>query len=137
MDFKQETDFREADRRYAHLVRQRQAGSISEEDFEVQRQRLMVLDGEGGWWSKSPEGGHWQYHDGSVWIRGTPPSNQETTPEPMATRTQIQERRPVSTYDRGQRHMKAGEWLQALECFEEVQLLESNYRETQALRLLR
>ena len=38
MDFKQETDFREADRRYAHLVRQRQAGGISEEDFEVQRQ---------------------------------------------------------------------------------------------------
>ena len=113
MDFKQETDFREADRRYAHLVRQ--------------RQRLLVLDGEGRWWSKSPEGGHWLYHDGSAWIRGTPPSIQETTPEPMATRTHVHERRRVSTYDRGQPHMKAEESLQALECFEEVQLLESNY----------
>src|SRR5829696_6573090 len=41
--------------------------------------------------------------------------------------------RVATLYDQGQRHMKAGEWQQALECFEEVQRLEPNYRETKAL----
>lgn len=84
MDFKQETDFREADRRYADLERQRDAGGIGEEEFETQRQRLMVLDGEGRWWSKSPEGGEWHYHDGNAWVRGTPPVYREAAPEPIA-----------------------------------------------------
>lgn len=97
MDFRQQTDFQQVDRRYTDLMRQREAGRISEEEFETQRQQLMVLDDEGRWWSKSPEGGHWQYHDGSAWIRGTPPSDQATPPEPMATRTQVQEQRRVST----------------------------------------
>ncbi len=109
MDSRQQTDFQQVDRRFTDLVRQRDAGRISEEEFETQRQQLMVLDDEGRWWTKSPEGRHWLYHDGSAWIRGTPPSYQETTPEPMATRTQVQERRRVSTYDRGQRRMKAEE----------------------------
>jgi uncharacterized membrane protein HdeD (DUF308 family) len=43
------------------------------------------------------------------------------------------EQRVATLYDRGQRHMKAEEWQQALECFEEVQRLEPNYRETKAL----
>jgi hypothetical protein len=90
-------DFQEVDRRYAELVRQRDAGRISEEEFETQRQQLMVLDDQGRWWTKSSEGEHWHYHDGSAWIRGTPPSNQETTPESMATPTQVQERQRVST----------------------------------------
>src|SRR5215218_9245305 len=41
--------------------------------------------------------------------------------------------RVATLYDQGQRHMKAEEWQQALECFEEVQRLEPNYRETKAL----
>jgi hypothetical protein len=88
MDFKQETDFRDADRRYADLERQRDAGGISEEEFEAQRQRLMVLDGEGRWWSKSSGGGEWHYHDGNAWVRGTPPVYREAAPEPMAGSTQ-------------------------------------------------
>jgi uncharacterized membrane protein HdeD (DUF308 family) len=43
------------------------------------------------------------------------------------------EQRVATLYDRGQRHMKAEEWQQALECFEEVRRLEPNYREVQAL----
>jgi len=43
------------------------------------------------------------------------------------------EQRVATLYDRGQRHIDAGEWQQALECFEEVQRLEPNYRETKAL----
>jgi tetratricopeptide (TPR) repeat protein len=43
------------------------------------------------------------------------------------------EQRVATQYDRGQRHMKAEEWPQVLECFEEVQRLEPNYRETETL----
>jgi tetratricopeptide (TPR) repeat protein len=43
------------------------------------------------------------------------------------------EQRVATLYDRGQRHMRVQEWQQAIECFEEVQRLEPNYRETQAL----
>lgn len=97
MDFRRQMDFQEVDRRYTDLVRQRDAGRISEEEFETQRQRLMVLDDQGRWWTKSSGGEHWHYHDGSAWVRGTPPSNQETAPEAMATPTQVQERQRVST----------------------------------------
>ena len=76
MDFRgREEKFREADRRYAELKRQLDARSISDEDFEVERQRLMVLN-EGHWWAKSRETGDWHYHDGSAWVRGTPPGYQ-------------------------------------------------------------
>jgi hypothetical protein len=40
-------DFREADRRYADLKRQLDAGSISAKEFDAQRLRLMVKDDEG------------------------------------------------------------------------------------------
>ena len=99
MNFKQEADFRDVDRRYADLERQRDAGGISEVEFEAQRQRLMVLDGEGRWWSKSSEGGEWHYHDGNAWVRGTPPVYREAAPEPVADSTQApgpaRRRRPV------------------------------------------
>jgi hypothetical protein len=43
------------------------------------------------------------------------------------------EQRVATLYDRGQRHIGAEEWQQALECLEEVQLLEPGYRETEEL----
>src|ERR687894_1507044 len=69
-----EIGFREADRRFAGTKRQLDAGSISEEEFDAQRRRLMVQDEEGRWWAKSRKGGEWNYHDGSAWVRDTPPS---------------------------------------------------------------
>lgn len=82
MDFKdQEVDFQEADRRYAELKQQREAGILSDAEFAAQYQRLMVLDDEGRWWAKSRETGEWRYHDGNAWIPGTPPSYQDDTPE--------------------------------------------------------
>jgi uncharacterized membrane protein HdeD (DUF308 family) len=50
-----------------------------------------------------------------------------------ALEAQEKTQRVATLYDRGQRHMRLQEWQQALECFEEVQRLEPNYRETQAL----
>jgi hypothetical protein len=85
VDFRgREEKFREADRRYAELKRQLDAGSISTEEFEAERQRLMVLD-EGRWWNKFGESGEWHYHDGNTWVRDTPPSYQEqATTEPTS-----------------------------------------------------
>jgi hypothetical protein len=42
-------------------------------------------------------------------------------------------RKVVAVYAEGQRHLDAGEWQQALECFEEVQQLKPGYRDTEAL----
>ncbi len=74
MDFSERAiDFREADRRYAELKRRLDAGTISTEEFDAQRGRLMVRDDEGRWWAKSRNTGEWNNHDGSGWVRGTPP----------------------------------------------------------------
>jgi len=84
MDFRErEVDFQGADRRYAELTRQRDAGSISEEEFDIQRQRLMVRDDQGRWWAKLGESGEWHYRDSKTWVRGTPPGyGEELLPEP-------------------------------------------------------
>ena len=74
MDFEERgIDFREADRRYAELNRQFDAGTISTEEFDAQRKQLMVQDEEGRWWAKSRKTGEWNYYDGGAWIRGNPP----------------------------------------------------------------
>jgi hypothetical protein len=81
-------NFQEAERRYAELKRQFDAGTIGIDDFNAERQRLMVQDDEGHWWAKSPSNGEWTYYDGSAWVPGTPPSYQEATPEPTDSPTQ-------------------------------------------------
>jgi hypothetical protein len=82
MDFRErEVDFQEADRRYAELTRQRDAGSITDEEFDAQRQQLMVRDDEGRWWAKLGESGEWHYREGGAWVPGTPPGYQEVTHE--------------------------------------------------------
>src|SRR5215218_4835112 len=50
-------------------------------------------------------------------------------------RTAAEERmqRTTALYDRGQRHIDAEEWQQALECLEEVQRVEPGYRATEEL----
>ncbi len=52
--------------------------------------------------------------------------------EELAAREELM-RKVAAAYDQGQRHMKAGEWEQALERFEEVQRLEPGYRDTETL----
>jgi hypothetical protein len=66
-------DFEGADRRYAQLKRLHEAGNISEVEFDEQLSRSMVQDQWGRWWVKSRKSGEWHYHDGSTWVRSTPP----------------------------------------------------------------
>jgi tetratricopeptide (TPR) repeat protein len=135
-------DFQEADRRYAKIKRHQEAGGLTQEEFDRQLEALMVQDEEGRWWAKSRTSGDWHYHDGTAWVRGKPPAYQghltgpEDKPDTQQSESlEAEERtqRVATLYDQGQRYMKAEEWQQAVECFEEVQRLEPNYRETQAL----
>jgi hypothetical protein len=86
-----EIGFREADRRYLELKRQRDAGSISEEEFEAQYQELTVEDDEGRLWVKSRETGEWHYRDGRGWTRGIPPGYQPLRTSPAQS---MPDRRP-------------------------------------------
>ena len=86
MDFiEREIDFEEADRRYAELKRQLDAGSISTEEFDAQRKQLMVQDDKGRWWAKGREGGDWYYRGEAGWVKGIPsdyqPPPQTTSPD--------------------------------------------------------
>jgi Short C-terminal domain len=94
-------DFQEADRRHAELKRQLDDGAISAEEFDAQRQQLMVQDDEGRWWAKSRETGDWHYHDGSGWVRGTPPDYQPPTTLPVEN---APDRR--AQFDQGERSLQ-------------------------------
>ncbi len=67
MDFKKsKMDFREADRRYAELKRQHDAGTIDDEEFDTQlKEQLMVRDDKNRWWVKSRR--RWRA-DGICWF---------------------------------------------------------------------
>ena len=74
--------FQEADRRYAELTRQREAGIISDEEFDNQRQQLVVQDDQGRWWAKHGESGEWHYRGAdSTWVRGIPQGYQDAVPQ--------------------------------------------------------
>jgi uncharacterized membrane protein HdeD (DUF308 family) len=135
-------DFQEADGRYAEIKRRHEAGDLIQEEFDEQLKQLMVQDEEGRWWAKSRTTGEWHYHDGTAWVKDTPPGYQaaqaapEDQPEIQQSESlEAQEvaRRVAAIYAEGQRHMDAEEWQQALEFLEEVQRREPGYRETETL----
>ena len=74
-------NFQEADRYYAELKQQHDAGAISDEEFEARLKELMVEDDENRWWGKAPGTGEWHYHDGNAWVPGTPPGYQRVSSE--------------------------------------------------------
>lgn len=69
-------DFQEADRRYAKITRRQETGGLTQEEFDEELKQLMVQDEEGRWWAKSRTAGEWYYHDGTAWIKDTPPGYQ-------------------------------------------------------------
>jgi hypothetical protein len=80
----QRVDFQEAERRYAEIKRRHEAGSLTKEEFDKQLKELMVQDEEGRWWVKSRTTGEWHYHDGTAWIKDTPPGY-----EPLQATSQV------------------------------------------------
>lgn len=70
MNFEEsEADFREADHRYAWLKRRSDAGSMSTEEFDGQRLRLMVWDDEDSWGVEVRTAGGPSYRIESGWVR--------------------------------------------------------------------
>jgi hypothetical protein len=106
-----EVDFREADRRYAELKRQLDAGIISPEEFAAHRQQLMVQDDEGRWWAKLGESGEWYFHDGSTWAQGTPPGDQEVV-EPTGSPAQTPSPpHPEGAESEDKPHRRVARWI--------------------------
>jgi hypothetical protein len=96
-------DFQEAERRYAELKRQFEAGTIGVDEFNAQRQQLMVQDDEGHWWAKSPDNDEWSYYDGSAWVPGTPPGyREEVTLEPTSSSAQTPSPPPPKGAENGE-----------------------------------
>ncbi|MDQ3966512.1 MAG: hypothetical protein M3246_08720, partial [Actinomycetota bacterium] len=101
--------------------RQLDAGTISPEEFDAQLRQLMVQDDEGRWWAKSRKTGEWNYHDGSAWVRGTPPGYQqppppmppaESTPD-LQSQSEQGEQLPLSqtTFFKGKRRLGVRRWI--------------------------
>jgi hypothetical protein len=112
VDFRgREESFQEADRRYAELTRQRDAGSISDQEFDAQRRQLMVQDDEGRWWAKIGKSGEWHYRDDSTWVRGTPPGYQESIPEPTSSPVQPSPLPPKGVENGGERGRRVPPWI--------------------------
>src|SRR5215217_6027913 len=75
--------FEEANLRYAELNRQRAAGTLTNEQFDVQLKDLMVKDEEGRWWSKARSTGEWYRRTVSgEWVKDVPPVDQSPPPPP-------------------------------------------------------
>jgi hypothetical protein len=97
-------DFREADHRYVEIKRRGEAGELTQEEFDEQLKQLMVQDEDGRWWVKSPTTGEWHYHDGTAWVKDTPPgyeAPQDTSEDqPEIQQPQIDQSSPPAALSR-------------------------------------
>lgn len=74
MDFRaREGSFEEAERRYGELVRRREVGEVSDEDFREEQHGIMARDHDGYWWARLGDAGEWYRREGGEWLPGTPP----------------------------------------------------------------
>jgi WD40 repeat protein len=123
------------DTKEAILERQEQISREEERRARERRERLDELYARA---RRSHQNQEWQgVVDIFELIRAEDPAYPDSTgllaTAREALETQEQMQGVTALYDRGQRHIDAGEWQQALECFEEVQRLEPGYRETETL----
>jgi hypothetical protein len=97
-------DFQDADRRYVEIKRHREAGELTQEEFDEQLKQLMVQDDKGRWWVKSRATGEWHYHDGTAWVKDTPPgyeAPQDTSEDqPEIPQPQIDQSSPPAALSR-------------------------------------
>lgn len=72
--------------RFGALKQQHDAGSLSEADFDREREQLKTQDERGVWWTKDRTG-DWYFHDGTRWQQGHPQlmGGHPSGPMPAAT----------------------------------------------------
>jgi Tol biopolymer transport system component len=69
------------ERRFRQLKAQLQAGTIGQEQFELEVQRLQYRDPRGLYWTIGAQTGQWYMYDGAAWVPRQPPVSQ---PPPAA-----------------------------------------------------
>jgi len=115
MDFAQvETEFRELKEKY-------DSGAITEDEFKVQLEELMIEDEQGRWWMIGYETGQWYYHDGEKWVQSEPPPVTERRREQVEALCQ-----------EGTTALAVRDWETAIERFEAVLALEPGHPEATA-----
>ena len=103
-------DFQEADRRYAEIKRRHETGSLTQEEFDEELKHLMVQDEEGRWWAKSRTAGEWYYHDGTAWVKDTPPGYQASQAAPEDQR-ETQQSEVLEDQKQGQKEARRVAWI--------------------------
>lgn len=78
-------DFKEAEKTYQELIRQHQAGKVSDAEFTAVVQKLRVQTPDGVWWQIRGSDGTWLYWDGSSWAA----SQSKALAPPKAKRSPI------------------------------------------------
>lgn len=75
-------DFYQAEDRFRELQKQIQrGGSLTQQEYEEELQKLMVQDQDGTFWCPDPETGRWLYFNGTDWAPGTPPHEARVAPQ--------------------------------------------------------
>ncbi len=78
-------DFKEAEERFYELKGRLDAGTISQEEFKAQLERLKVQDSQGRYWMIGVQSGKWYFYDGTRWVRAEPPGEPGEAPPSEAT----------------------------------------------------
>jgi hypothetical protein len=81
--------FKKAEKTYQDLIRQYQAGQISDAEFTVAVQNLRVQTPDGVWWQIRGSDGTWLKWDGSTWLESEytalPPTKARAKRNPIIT----------------------------------------------------
>jgi len=70
--------FQQAEQRFQGLRRRYQEGNLSETDYDLQLQELVIEDKDGAHWMIGADTGRWYWFNGDTWIPREPPQAQAT-----------------------------------------------------------
>jgi hypothetical protein len=62
----------QVEKRFKQLKSQFETGTLTENEFKKQLEKLMIQDEQGSWWMIGYKTGLWYRHDGTEWVLTTP-----------------------------------------------------------------
>lgn len=74
--------YEEAERLFADLERQRQAGQLSQTDYAARLNALRVVDEYGRTWMLQEGSGQWYVYHNDAWVAATPPGREARAAQP-------------------------------------------------------
>jgi len=87
---------------FRELKAEAEAGTITEEEFEVRVRKLLFRDDEGRYWTIGAQTEKWYRYESGEWVQDSPPSTlepaeeEESAPQEKAEATEPQKKRRVS-----------------------------------------